>query len=162
MSTSNCECVSDRPYVKCCKRIIMLFVAYVCRVIILSDNSRLHVSCRLVYRIDVADSSDSLLARREVGESDKRLSLDKISSMCYVIMDVVRHMFREMGKWEWLPRYGEVAVNWTCCRVMGTWRRWKEMRKTPSGSYVMLLFDQSSDSWLEVAFAAVQTPPSVE
>ena len=78
----------------------MLFVAYVCRVIILSDNSRLHVSCRLVYRIDVADSSDSLLARREVGESDKRLSLDKISSMCYVIMDVVRHMFREMGKWE--------------------------------------------------------------
>jgi hypothetical protein len=50
----------------------MLFVACVYRVIILFDNRRLRVSCRLVYRINVADSPDSLLARREVAESDKR------------------------------------------------------------------------------------------
>jgi len=77
----------------------MLFVACVYRVIILSDNSPLHVSYRLFYLIDVADSPDSLLARREVGESDKRLS-DKISAMCCVILDGIRHIFREMGKWE--------------------------------------------------------------
>jgi len=78
----------------------MFFVACVYRVIILSDNSRLHVSCWLVYRIDVADSPDSLLARREVGESDKRLPSDKISAMCCVIFDGIRHIFREMWKWE--------------------------------------------------------------
>jgi hypothetical protein len=78
----------------------MLFVACLYRVIILSDNSPLHVSCRLVYRIDVADPPDSLLAWRELGESDKRLSSDKISAMCCVILDGIRHIFREMGKWE--------------------------------------------------------------
>ena len=72
MSTSDCECVFDRLYVKCCIRNIMRFVACVYRVIILYDNRRLHVSCRLVYRIDVVDSPDSQPARREVAESDKR------------------------------------------------------------------------------------------